>query len=55
MEALENNQRQLEPHTLYHGQPMEFIQHDVVSTSFACRPDTTSGRRQQLLAWRTSY
>ena len=27
MEALENNQRQLEPHTLYHGQPMEFVQH----------------------------
>ena len=25
MEALENNQRQLEPHTLYHGQPMEFV------------------------------
>jgi len=27
MEALENNQRQLEPHTLYQGQPMEFVQH----------------------------
>ena len=27
MEALEHNQRQLEPHTLYHGQPMEFVQH----------------------------
>jgi len=46
MEALENNQRQLEPHTLYHGQPMEFIQHDV---------DTTSCQHQQLLAWRMSY
>jgi len=36
MEALENNQRQLEPHTLYHGQPMELIvQHwrDVVELS----------------------
>jgi len=26
MEALENNQRQLELQTLYHGQPMEFVQ-----------------------------
>ena len=35
MEALENNQRQLEPHTLYHGQPMERVQHlrDVVELS----------------------
>jgi len=35
MEALENNQRQLEPHTLYHGQPMEIVQHwrDVVELS----------------------
>jgi len=35
MEALENNQRQLEQHTLYHGQPMEFVQHwrDVVELS----------------------
>jgi len=40
MEALENNQRQLEPHTLYHGQPMEFVQHwrDVVELS--CTPST---------------
>jgi len=27
VEALVNNQRQLEPHTLYHWQPMEFVQH----------------------------
>ena len=27
MEALENNQRQLEPHMLYHRQPMELVQH----------------------------
>jgi len=35
MEALENNQRQLEPHKLYHGQPMEIVQHwrDVVELS----------------------
>jgi len=35
MEALENNQRQLELHTLYHGQPMEFVQHrrDAVELS----------------------
>jgi len=36
MEALENNQRQLEPHTLCHGQPMVLIvQHwrDVVELS----------------------
>ena len=35
VEALENNQRQLEPHTLYHGQPMELVQHwrDVVELS----------------------
>jgi len=35
MEALENNQRQLEPHTLHHGQQMEFVQHwrDVVELS----------------------
>jgi len=35
MEALVNNQRQFEPHTLYHGQPMELVQHwrDVVELS----------------------
>jgi len=35
MEALENNQRQLEPHTLCHWQPVEFVQHwrDVVELS----------------------
>ena len=27
MEALEDNQLQLEPHTLYRGQPMEVVQH----------------------------
>ena len=30
MEALENNQRQLEPHTLYHGQRMGPVQRQYV-------------------------
>ena len=35
MQELKNNQCQLEPHTLCHGQPMEFVQHwrDVVELS----------------------
>jgi len=42
MEPLENNQCQLEPHTLYHGQPMEFVQHwrDVVDSNFLDRVTT---------------